>query len=257
MELTELWVENMRIDRIINPESGKMLILEIDWANDAYSERIIRDCRNYCDGVIVSKDQVNRLHPYLMGSSAPAFIIQIDWKSFYQGFQRSLYENSEIVNSAVEEAILLGASSITSSFIVGHDKDEDEARNLEAISFLARACERAGVPLIIRCLPFGRRITKENFCRCVELGARVAMEAGADIVAIPYTGDQPSFNRIVYGVNIPILLLDVQTPLGRSIDSLKSALEIGAVGAIISYETLKDYTTQKVKIIYEVIHGGS
>jgi hypothetical protein len=34
-------------------------------------------------------------------------------------------------------------------------------------------------------------------------------------------------------------------------------LEIGAVGAIISYETLKDCSPQKVKTIYEVIHGGS
>jgi len=247
----------MRINRIINPESEKTLILEMDWANDAYAEMIIRDCRNCCDGVIVNKDQVNRLHTYLMGSRAPGLIIQIDWKSFYQELQSPLYENLEIVNSAVEEAVLLGASSIVSSLIIGYEKDEDEARNLEAISFLARACERAGIPLIIRCLPIGRRVTRENFCRCVELGARVAMEAGADMVAIPYTGDQASFNRIVHGVNVPILLLDMQTPLGGSIDSLKLALEIGVVGAIIGYGTLKDYIPQKVKTIYEVIHGGS
>jgi DhnA family fructose-bisphosphate aldolase class Ia len=247
----------LRMSRVINPKSGKTLILEVDWMNNAYAEIIVKDCRDYCDGVIVNKDQVNHLRTYLMGSRAPGFIIQIDWKNFYQGLQSPLYQNLEIVNSAVEEAVLVGASSIISSLIIGYERDEDEARNLEAISFLARTCERANIPLIIRCLPIGKRVTRENFCRCVELGARVAMEAGADIVAVPYTGDQTSFNRIVYGVNVPVLLLDMQTPLGRSIDNIKLALEIGAVGAIISYETLKDCSPQKVKTIYEVIHGGS
>ena len=246
----------IRANKLINPTSGRALILKVDWASRSEAEEIVKACKDYCEGIVVNREQINDLSPYFLGKKAPALIIRIHWIRLYEGGLSSLYESVDTIISAVEEAMVFGASAIFTSFLIGHERDEDEARNVESISFLSRACEKLGIPLMVECLPLGERITKENFSRCIELGARVSTEAGADIVAIPYTGDPESFKKIVYGINTPTLLLDIKTPFGRSVENLDSSLKAGAKGIVVGEEMLRKLNILDVKGLYQSLHGG-
>jgi len=245
----------IRMSRIINPVSKKTLILKVDWANKNQAKEIVRTCKDYCEGIVVNREQAGDLSLYFSGKEAPALIARIHWTCLYKEGLSSLYENIDIVASAVEEAMMFGASAIFSSFIIGHKRDMDEARNVESISFLSRACEKLGMPLIVECLPIGERITRENFSKSIELAARVSMEAGADIIAIPYTGNPESFKNMLYSANVPILLLDVETPFGRSINNLELALKVGVRGLVIGEEMLRSLDVLDIKSLYKSLHG--
>jgi len=231
------------MNRIINPNLKRSLIVDASSLLErCYDEKIFQILKEYCDGIVLVSSQVERLYHVFLGRRAPALILRLGWRN--------------ISPQAVEDALFMGASAVISSFLVGHERDEDEAMNLEIISLIARQSERVNLPLIVECIPYGERITKENFSRCVELAARVATEAGADIIVIPYVRDQVLLKKIINGVSIPVLMSDIMTPFGSSIEKVEFVLENGASGFLLGEETFRKYDVERViKILYERIYG--
>lgn len=209
--------------------------------------------RRYCDGIILRKLHAERLYHLFLGRNVPALILKHEWREVLRS------DLSQII----EDALSMDASAIVSSLFVGYEKDEEEAENLKAISLLARETENSNLPLVIECIPFGERVTKENFNRCVELAARIATEAGADVIAIPYIRDTLTLQKIVNGVSVPTLISDITTPFGAlPIKDIKILLDSGISGFLISekiYEKYKqEYGLEKIiKIFHDSIHGGS
>lgn len=252
--------EIIRMNRIFNASTRKSLIIKVDWEvrrqKSPISAEVVQSLKDYCDGIVLNYNQVNNLFYHFLGRYAPALIIRADWMSFPQISSAS--NSEEIINfleSLVENVVLTGASAIISSFLVGYERDEDEAKNVRFISLLARESEKIGLPLIVECIPFGERITRENFSRCVELAARVSTEAGADIVAIPFVGDLALLQKIIVGVGTPVLMLDIPTPFGNAIDNLTSTLNSGASGLVIGEETFARLDAQSIRKLYECVHG--
>jgi DhnA family fructose-bisphosphate aldolase class Ia len=232
----------IRMNRIINPITKRALIIKANLMMETLSaEDLIKVSRDFCDGIILNLEQVEKLFHYFLGRHAPALILKIDYTSYS--------------SSLIENALYTGASGVISSFIVGHKKDEDEAKNLEAISSLARESERYALPLIVECIPFGERITKENFFRCVELAARVSAEAGADIIAVPYIEGNFLRQKIVNGIDIPVLMSDMRTFFGSAIENAEIMLKSGASGFLIGEETFRMYDISKINYLYSLLHG--
>ncbi|MBS7611570.1 hypothetical protein KEJ27_05115 [Candidatus Bathyarchaeota archaeon] len=213
-------------------------------------EKIVYSFKDCCDGIVLNPDHVKKLFRYFLGRHAPALIVQV--KSSVVPPRPD--EASTIFYPLIKDAISVGASAVIGSFFVGHEKDEDEAGNVRFISFLARESEKIGLPLIVECIPFGERVTRENFPRCVELAARVSTEAGADIVAIPYVGEPAILQKIIDGVGTPVLMLDIATPFGSAVENFKLALNCGASGLVIGGETFQRVDIQSIKKLYELIH---
>jgi DhnA family fructose-bisphosphate aldolase class Ia len=247
------------MNRIINPSTKRSFILnvgrEVILKNFTDVEEVLQVFKNCCDGVVVRFEQVERLLHHFLGRTAPALIVEASLKSASQvgsSLQDKVSGSSKFL---VENALLLGASAILGYLFVGYERDEDEARNVELIAHLAWESEKAGLPLIVECIPFGERVTRENFPKCVELAARVSSESGADVIAIPYTGDYASFCKIVDGVGIPVLTLDMVTPFGWGVENIVTTLKAGSSGIIVTEETLQRLGFSKLRSLYDFIHG--
>lgn len=243
----------IRMNSIINPTIRRSLIVNMSSLLERfYDEKEFLIFRKYCDGIILKQSHVERLYHLFLGRNAPALILRYEWKKI-------LDSN---LSQIIEEALSMNVSAIISSFFVGYERDEEEAENLKAISLLARESEWLNLPLIIECIPFGERITKENFGRCVELAARVAAEAGGDIIAMPHVRDVFTLQKIITGVDIPIFISDAVTPFGAfPIKDIKILLDSGVSGFLISEKILQEYGQEYelekiIRIFHDSIHGG-
>jgi len=251
--------KTISMNRIINPSTKKSFILNVSreaiLKSSINVEEVLQVFKNYCDGIVARFEQVECLFHHFLGRTAPALIVEASLESTSQvgsSLQDKVSDSSKFL---VENALLLGASAILSYLFVGYERDEDEARNVELIAHLAWESERAGLPLIVGCIPFGERVTRENFPKCVELAARVSSESGADVIAIPYTGDYTSFRKIVDGVGIPVLTFDMVTPFGWGVENIVTTLKAGSSGIIITEETLQRFSISKLRSLYDFIHG--
>ncbi len=111
--------------------------------------------------------------------------------------------NSKVLTASVEDAIKLGADGISIHINLG---DVAEAKMLEDFGRVARDAEHWGMPLLAMVYARGPKVTNGFAPEVVAHSARVAVELGADIVKVPYTGDIDSFAHVVESVCVPVVI---------------------------------------------------
>lgn len=96
---------------------------------------------------------------------------------------------------SVEEAITLGASAVGYTVYVG---SEYEAKMISEFSKIEKETDEKGLPLIGWMYPRGKAIEgRERSKEILAYAARIALEVGAEMIKIPYTGDLESFRWVV------------------------------------------------------------
>jgi len=115
----------------------------------------------------------------------------------------SPHPNAKILTATVEDAIKLGADGISMHVNLG---DPSEARMLEDLGRISGIAGDWGMPLLVMAYARGPKIPDSLAPDVVAHSARVAAELGADMVKVPYTGDMDSFNRVVEGCCVPVLI---------------------------------------------------
>ena len=95
---------------------------------------------------------------------------------------------------SVKEAVALGADAIGYTLYVGSPREADLFRDFGVVSAEA---DDYGLPTIVWAYPRGRHIRDEKSEESVAYAARVALELGADIVKVNYTGSVETFKKVV------------------------------------------------------------
>lgn len=109
----------------------------------------------------------------------------------------NLVPKDEVYSSpvaTVKEAVKLGADAIGYTLYVGSPSEAQMFREFGAIR---AECEDYGMPTIVWAYPRGKYIKDEKDPATVAYAARCALELGADIVKVNYTGDTASFRQVV------------------------------------------------------------
>lgn len=254
----------LRLSEFINPKDGRTLLLKMDQGMmvgpleaTVDLERAVEKFSEYVDGIILSPGQAGRLIKCFLGRSAPALLVRADWTNLFrdESFTLPVQKIEHVMVASALEALTLGAYCVVAFFFVGYEDDEDEARNMNAVTALARESERVGIPLLVEAMPIGPRITKTNYAECTDLAMRMAVEAGADVVAVPYTGDTGSFRRIVEAAKVPVLTLDFGNTEKTPIGIVKEALEADASGIIVGARTLREPNpAENLEALKRMIH---
>ena len=98
-----------------------------------------------------------------------------------------------------------------------------------------------GCPASSSRLAYGGQVTGANIVEILTLGARMAVELGADALKIPYTGDVDSFRNLIEVSGVPTLVLG-----GARSDHERDALELyaeaheaGAAGCLMGRNVTK------------------
>ncbi len=254
----------LRLSEFINPEDGKSVILEADQGlmlgpvtGLVELDETVKNSKSEVDAIVLSPGQAGRLIQHFRGRKAPALIVRADWANVFRDetFVLPAEKVRHVTVVSASEALAFGASGIMAFFIVGYEDDEDEAQNMNTLASLARESDRLGVPLLVEALPFGARVTKTNYTDCVDLAMRMSIEAGADAVAVPYTGDIGSFRKIVDAAKVPVFTLDVGNTTKGPVEIATEALKAGASGIVTGTKIFQTAEPFKIlKTINGIVH---
>ncbi len=95
----------------------------------------------------------------------------------------------------VDEAVSLGAKAVGYTVYVG---SKQEKKMTTEFARIGREADQAGIPLIGWMYPRGRSVKGKEYSKeILSYAARLALEMGAEIAKIPYTGDPESFSWVL------------------------------------------------------------
>lgn len=220
--------------------------------------------RGGVDGILLSPGQAMRLADLFRGRDGPALIIRADWMNMPRlGTsnvanavpQRLLFQQKVVT---AEQALALGASAITIYLFLGYS-DGVEATGVEVCSRFVAECRKVGLPCIIEPIAYGRKVTGANIVELLTLGARMAVELGADALKIPYTGDVDTFRRLCEVAGVPVLVLGgARSDNERdALELFAEALEAGARGCLMGRNVTKSPDPERIVAqLCAVAHRG-
>jgi len=135
------------------------------------------------------------------------------------------------VGSALS-AIRLGADGLSVHINIG---SKMEPYMLRKLGLLADECDALGLPMIAMMYPRGEGIKDPNDPNILAHVARVGAELGADIVKVPFTGDENTFRKVVDACPAPVVMAG-----GPKMDNdeavltmARAAMNAGAMGVTI------------------------
>src|SRR5688572_19519651 len=98
-------------------------------------------------------------------------------------------------NSAVEDAVRLGADAVGYTLYVGSPRQDEDLVQLGGVR---RDCDRFGMPLVVWAYPRGSAIEKKggrDSFYAIDYAARMAMEMGADVVKLNFPKLNPDKDK--------------------------------------------------------------
>ena len=164
------------------------------------------------DGILLAPGQALRLAPLFQGRNGPALIVRADWmnmprlgtSNIANAVPQRLLLHQKVITA--DQALSLGATAITIYLFLGYN-DQVEMAGIDNCARFVNECRRVGLPCIIEPLAYGGKVTGANIVEILTLGARMAVEIGADALKIPYTGDVESFRNLIDVSDVPTLVL--------------------------------------------------
>ena len=246
--------KRIRIKRIINPKSGKTVIVPMDHGVsmgpipglEDIDKTVNMMIRGGANAAVVHKGIVTSTNR--SGDTDIGLIIHLSAST-----SLNPEPNRKISVCDVEEALALGADAVSVHVNVGAGS---EAFMLEALGKTAKECTRWGMPLLAMMYPRGKNII-ENV-DSIKLAARVGAELGADIIKCPYTGDSKSFEQVVRGCPVPVViaggskLSDVDT-----LHMIEGAMKAGAAGLSMGRNAFQHENPERfVHVACQMVHHG-
>ncbi len=136
--------------------------------------------------------------------------------------------NKKVIVNSVQNALQMGADGVSMHVNIGA---ENESEMLEDLGRVAVECMEWGMPLIAMMYPRGDKVKDEHDVEAVKLVARVAAELGADIVKVPWTGSKESFEQVVEGCPVPVIIAGGSKGSDKdALHMIKDAIDAGAAG---------------------------
>jgi DhnA family fructose-bisphosphate aldolase class Ia len=134
---------------------------------------------------------------------------------------------------AVETALRIGADGIKCMF---YPWCAEQSNSQAVLAALAADCYAWGLPLMAEVIPGGFGAGEGmRSPQQIAAGARVAIEAGADVIKTFYTGDADSFRQVLNYCPAPVIVLGGERAANDDglLAGVRAALEAGAAGVAI------------------------
>lgn len=247
----------IRLERIINRNSGKTVIIPMDHGISIGPVEGLIDWKSTINAVAEGGANAIVLHKGLVeighrGKGKDVGLI------IHMSASTSLAPdpNSKILVCTIEEAIQFGADAMSIHVNIGA---EDERMMLKDLGMVSREARKWGFPLLAMMYTRGPKIKNPYDPAMVKHAARVGAELGADIVKVPYTGSPDTFRQVVEGCSVPVVIAG-----GEKMDTDEDVLEMvmgcidaGGAGVSIGRNVFQHPNPTKiVKAISQIVHGG-
>ena len=249
--------KKIRIERIVNRESGNTVIVPMD---HGVSMGPIEGLRNLADTVnAVAEGGANAvvLHKGVVGFGHRGYGRDVGL-IIHLSASTSLAPdpNEKVLVCTVEEAIKLGADAVSVHVNVGSKTEAYQLRKLGEISKIAADW---GMPLLAMMYPRGDGINQFDE-KAVALAARAGAVLGADIIKTNFTGDVESFKRVVDGCPVPVVVAG-GPKMSSDEDILRMvrmAMDAGAKGVAIGRNIFQaENPTKMTRAISMIVHNNA
>jgi len=165
--------------------------------------------------------------------------------------------NRKVKVCSVEEALRLGADAVSLHINVGAPSEHEM---LMKLGNSADECDSLGVPLLAMMYPRGPSVSSEYDPEMVAFAARIGAELGADIIKTNYTGSVETFQRVVQGCPVPVIIAG--GPKGKTerdvLEAVFGSIEAGGVGVSIGRNVFQhENPTGMTKAISAIVHRGA
>jgi putative autoinducer-2 (AI-2) aldolase len=238
-----------RLSRIINPRTGKTVMLAVDHGYFQGPTTGLKDLKKTVAPLIPHTDCLFITRGMMRNCVDPRSDVSICLR--VSGGPSILGElSNEDITTSMEEAIRLNASGIGMSIFVGA-KNED--RTITNLGRLVNEAERYGMP-VLAVTAVGKEMGRD--ARYLGLACRMAAEIGAHFVKTYYC---KNFDKVVEGCPVPVVMAG-----GKKIhekDALQmtaNAIEEGASGVDMGRNIFQsDNPVGMIKAIRAIVHKGS
>lgn len=151
--------------------------------------------------------------------------------------------NAKVLVNSVERAVKMGADGISIHVNIGA---QEEPEMLKDFGSVAQKAMEWGMPLLAMMYARGPNIDDENDSEHVKHCARIAAELGADLVKVPYTGSGDSFEKVIEGCPIPVLIAGGEKmETDRDIlEMVESSVQAGGSGVSIGRNVFQHESPQ-------------
>ena len=243
------WGIKNRLSQIIQPKTGRSLILPIDHGYFLGPTRKLEEPRKTVKPLLPYSDALMLTRGILRNCINPDSDIPIVLR--VSGGSSIVTEDlsNETIITSIKEAIRLNASALSLSIFIGAKHEQQSLTNLAK---LVDDAEDYGIP-VLAVTAVGKELEKRD-ARYLALSCRIAAELGARFVKTYYCDD---FEKVVEGCPVPVLIAG-----GPKMDTEKDALQTtydalqgGAVGVIMGRNIWQnDFATAMIKAVRAVIH---
>jgi class I fructose-bisphosphate aldolase len=205
-----------RVNRLFNCSNGRAIVIPIDHGfyrgnvkglEDPYQlmESLIQEG---VDATLMSFGMGKMTNNLFAAKNAPARILTIDYPLFSNipGESQGVLDYS--MCSTVEQALKWGFDCVKVLLVWGL-KPDLQMKEIKCISSLVAECDQADMPVMMEPVFHGEYIPaeKKSDPKLIAHAARLALELGADVLKMPYTGDVNSFQTITNALHVPIVIL--------------------------------------------------
>lgn len=247
--------KSIRMERIMNRENGKSIIIPMD---HGLTVGPIKGIENNL-GEIVNKVALGGANAVLGHIGIPLYahrgygpdiglILHISGST-----SLSPMSNYKVLVNTVLEAVKLGADGVSLHINIGTQSDPEM---LEILGRVSRECREYGMPLIAMMYPRGENIDDEYDVEVVKIAARVAAELGVDIVKTNWTGDPDSFKEVVRGCMAPVIIAGGEKVGLRGIlEITKQSIDVGGAGVAYGRNVFQaEDPTKVVRALYLIVN---
>ena len=194
----------IRMERLFNRTTGRAIIVPMDHGVTVGPIEGIADAKRAvaevaeggADAVLMHKGLVRCGHRH--GGRDLGLIVHLSAST-----SLGPRGNTKVLSASVEDAVQHGADGVSVHVNLG---DEAEGSMLADLGRVSREAQQWGIPLLAMVYARGPLVRDSNAPDVIAHCARAAMELGADVVKVPYTGDMDSFAFVVESCCIPVLI---------------------------------------------------
>lgn len=247
--------KSIRIERIINRESRRTIIIPMDHGLSVGTIKGLEDMAAMVDKVAMGGADAVLEHSGMIGAGHRKYGKDIGLIVHLSGATKLAPDpNKKILVCSVERALKMGADAVSIHINIGAD---DEPEMLQDAQKVVEDCREWGVPLLAMMYPRGRKIAEEHDPDVVNIAVRVGAELGADIVKTNYTGDIDSFKYIVKSVHIPVIIaggpkMDTNEEL---FNMVYDSIQAGGSGVAFGRNVFQaEDPTKIVRALHKIVH---
>lgn len=178
------------------------------------------------NGIVFQKGIAEKYNQEIKASKVP-LIVKLNGKT-------NLFKGEPIARQlcTVDEAIKLGAKAVGYTIYIGSDSEDESFQEFQNIQ---REAHEKGLPVIAWIYPRGKSVEKKKPEELMAYAARTALEIGADIVKIQYTGKFKDLKWAVKSAGKTKVVIAGGTKKGEKelLIQISEAMDAGCIGLAI------------------------